>query len=83
VTAAPHGSQHATSATGVQVHWPAFDKAAEDLGASTDEEKASLVGVNRTTLYRWRTGVMRPSLGRALDLAHRLRLDLDQLFERV
>jgi len=60
-----------------------FDRHAEQLGATTDAAKAELIGVDRITLWRYRTGRLTPSLDRAMTIAHRLGCDLHALFPKA
>lgn len=75
----------ATNATSpglrVRIRWDQFDKAAEKLGAMNDSDKARLIGVNRSTMWRYRYGLMSPSLGRAMEIANTLRIKLLRLIE--
>jgi transcriptional regulator with XRE-family HTH domain len=59
-----------------------FDANAERLGATTDAAKAELIGVDRVTLWRYRTGRLTPSLDRAYAIARTLGITVDDLIER-
>lgn len=50
-----------------------------ELGAETDEAKARWLGVNKSTLSRWRRGQMDISLSRAVELANRLGVELSAI----
>lgn len=74
----------ATDATPVvQMRFDLFDEHAERLGAATDAAKAELIGVDRITLWRYRTGRLTPSLDRAMTIAERLGCDLHLLFPKA
>ena len=49
----------------------------------SDQAKADLIGVDRATMWRYRTGKMTPTLDRALAIAEVLGVDLSELIERV
>lgn len=57
-----------------------FDRRCEAKGAYSDAEKAALVGVNRSTLLRFRRGDMGPRLEVARRMAERLEVTVDQLW---
>lgn len=60
-----------------------FDRGAEALGAMSDQAKADLVGVDRSTIWRWRVGHQTPNLDTILSIAMKLDLLVDDLVERV
>ncbi|MES2211482.1 MAG: helix-turn-helix transcriptional regulator [Chloroflexota bacterium] len=60
-----------------------FDAHAEQLGAVTDAAKAELIDVDRVTFWRYRTGRLTPSFNRAMNIASKLGVQLDELFEQV
>lgn len=49
------------------------------LGATTQRTRARLLGVNRTTLWRWRAGRSDISITCAQSLAQRIGLDLNDI----
>lgn len=57
-----------------------FDRRCEELNAATEEQKAALVGVNASTLWRFRQGEMGPRLEVARRFAKALDLTIDQLW---
>ena len=59
-----------------------FDANAERLGATTDAEKAELIGVDRVTMWRWRNGHLTPSLNRAMAIADLFGVPLGDLIDR-
>lgn len=76
-------SRRATDATPtVRMRLDVFDTHAERLGAASDAEKADLINVDRVTMWRYRKGLMRPSLARAMAIAEMLNVSLDELIER-
>lgn len=60
-----------------------FDARTLQLNATTEVDRAQLCGVDRTTLYRIRHGKTTPSLELAMDMASRLGVTVEQLFEQV
>ncbi|HET8682052.1 MAG TPA: helix-turn-helix transcriptional regulator [Micromonosporaceae bacterium] len=85
MSATPSGTQPATDATqpATRLRIDIFDRRAEALGAETDADKARLIGVDRVTLWRYRSGRLVPSLDRAMTIANILGLAVDELFEQV
>lgn len=59
-----------------------FDREAERLGAHTDAAKAKLIDVDRATMWRYRKGILTPSLSRAMAIADKLGVTFDDLIER-
>lgn len=60
-----------------------FDTRCEDLGATTEKDKAALVGVDVTTLHRFRKGSMSPRLVVARRFARRLGVSVDELWSEA
>lgn len=60
-----------------------LDERAIRFGAKTEIELAQHLGIDRTTLYRIRNGKTTPSLELAMDLAGRLGVTVEELFEQV
>ncbi len=60
-----------------------FDRHAAKLGATTDAARAELIGVDRITMWRYRTGRLTPSLDRAMKIADVLGCDLRDLFPKA
>lgn len=60
----------------------AEDKA-RNLGATTNEEIAELLGIGTATLDRWRKGATNIGLNKARYAADRLGLTVDTAFERM
>jgi DNA-binding XRE family transcriptional regulator len=58
-----------------------FDKRCEELGATTEQEKAALVGAAVSTLHRFRKGDMGPRLEVARRFARRLGVNVDDLWK--
>ncbi|WP_435233321.1 helix-turn-helix transcriptional regulator [Micromonospora aurantiaca (nom. illeg.)] len=75
--------QRSDSATppAVRMRADIFDKLAETHGATNDAERARLVGIERTTLYRIREGKVVPKLETAMQIAQRLDVTVEDLFE--
>lgn len=77
-------ARRATDATlTVLMDLTVFDTYAEAKGALDDQAKADLIEVDRVTLWRYRTGRLTPSLGRAMSIARTLGCDFDALFPRA
>lgn len=57
-----------------------FDRRCRELGATTEVQRAALVGVDTATLHRFRKGEMGPRLTVARRFARRLGLSVDQLW---
>lgn len=75
--------QDATVATpAVRLRFDVIDARCAELEASTDVARAELLGVDRTTLWRWRNDRMGVALGTALDLAERLSLPVESITKR-
>lgn len=60
-----------------------FDARTAELGADTEPAKADLCGVNRSTLYRYRTGQTVPSLPAAMQFARHLGLAAADIWVEV
>jgi DNA-binding XRE family transcriptional regulator len=59
-----------------------FDRLAARHGATTQQERANLIGVDRATFIRWRQGYTAPSLDTALRIAEQLGARIDKLWQR-
>lgn len=57
-----------------------FDARCAELGATTEEDRARLIGVDRATLWRWTAGVKKPSLDAISNACTTLDLTRDALF---
>lgn len=60
-----------------------FDELTSRLGATSDVERARLVGVDRATIYRLRLRRFNPSIEVAQRMAQTLGTTIDELFERA
>lgn len=60
-----------------------FDRRCAELGATSEVQRAALVGTNVTTLHRFRKGDMGPRLSVARRFARRLSLSVDDLWSDV
>lgn len=67
------------SATPLRIDPDRYRAAKEGLGF-TDAEIARRAGIDRTTLHRWRQGLVTPELTGAVSLATVLRVPIDELF---
>lgn len=72
-----------SAASPVRLRGDIFDQLTSLKGATTDPERARLVGIDKATLSRWRTRRFTPSLEHALRVAEELGTTVDELFERV
>lgn len=57
-----------------------FDRRCEELGATTEEQKAALVKVNPSTIHRFRKGEIGPRLEVARRIARALNVSVDDLW---
>lgn len=60
-----------------------FNERCEALGAFTEVDKAALVGIGYTDLYRMRKGEFKPRLDRALRIAEILGVTVEQLWPKA
>jgi DNA-binding XRE family transcriptional regulator len=65
----------------VRLRADVFDTLAGHQGAENEGDRARLVGIDRSTLYRIREGEVTPKLETALRMAERLGTTVDELFE--
>ena len=79
-TSAPPES--ATSETW-RLRWDVVSDRCKQLGATTDPERARLMGISRATLDRWRKGTHTPRFIPAKRAADGLGLPSDAMWERV
>ena len=84
------GLMHETSTplTGVtsdiwRLRWDVVKRRCEELGDSTDPERAARMGISRATLNRWRKGTHAPDIRRAYRAETALGLDHAVMWERV
>jgi DNA-binding XRE family transcriptional regulator len=72
----------ASNAPTRRINWKLFDRLTTARGAKTIDEKAALVGVHRSTLFRLKTtdDPLDPSLALASHLAEVLGTKIDRLF---
>jgi hypothetical protein len=82
MAATPIASQPATSATPL-IDFAVFDAKAAEHGATNESARAQLADVDRTTLWRWRTGRQTPGLEVSSRVADRLGISLDELTGRT
>lgn len=60
-----------------------FDRKCAELGALDEKARAELVEVNRSTLWRWRTGVQTPSLEVATRIADKFDITVEELIGKA
>lgn len=77
--AQPSGTD-ATQPT-IRLRADVFDELASKQGATNEIERARLVAVDRTTLYRIRECKVTPTLKVAMQMAERLGVGVNDLFE--
>lgn len=68
----------ATSTVGF--NYELFESRCADKGATTNEQKAALAGVDWSTIWRFRKGDMGPRLEVARQMAENLDTTVDELF---
>ncbi|MCG5460804.1 hypothetical protein MED01_004230 [Micromonospora sp. MED01] len=78
-SAPPEG---ATSETW-RLRWDVVGKRCEELGAVSRNAQAQLMGVPRTTFFRWLKGTHTPNLTASRRAADRLDLPSDEMWERA
>lgn len=80
MSAAPEAQERGKGAT-IQLRNDLFDELTARQGAGNEIERAHLVGIDRTTLYRLRARKYTASLEVAMRMAERLGTTVDDLFE--
>ena len=70
-------------ATAIRLNSDLFDRRAEALGATTEAEKAALVDLDPSTLWRFRRGQIGPRLEVARRMAERLEVTVDDLWPKA
>jgi DNA-binding XRE family transcriptional regulator len=81
MSAAPERDTRAASP--VRLRGDVFDELTAERGATSDPERAQLVGISKATLFRWRNRRFTPSLEQAMAVAAVLGTTVDELFERA
>lgn len=79
----PATTRGAVSETRMVLNLSVYLECAGDLGAHTPQERRALVGVSRTTEWRWMHGVSVPSHSRARAVAATLKTTTRELFPEV
>jgi transcriptional regulator with XRE-family HTH domain len=84
VTASPSAAEGATAATlGARLNFTAIHAQMKQMGlASTDIALAEITGLDRATLWRYRTDNLRPLLETAVRIADALGLPMQDIVER-
>lgn len=83
MSATGSSAKGATVATpAVRLRFDVIDARCAELEATTDVSRAELLGVDRTTLWRWRNDKIGVALATALDLAERLSLPVESITKR-
>ena len=70
------------SATAPRLNFDVFDVECATRGALDDTARGKLVGVDRTTIWRWRNGRQFPSLDVVARIADQFGLPVEHLIER-
>ncbi|WP_018251840.1 hypothetical protein [Salinispora mooreana] len=65
-----------------RLRWDIVNKRCASLGAQTDDERATLMGISRATLNRWRRGID-TTARQERRAAERLGLPRDAMWERA
>jgi DNA-binding XRE family transcriptional regulator len=79
-TTEANGDCRNTAAPGPQLDNDLFDELTAKKGAITDQERADLIGVPRSQLYRYRAGRFSPQLALAMHMAQVLGTSVERLF---
>lgn len=82
MTASLDATDEAPAATPAVVMWfdfAAIDAAAHRRGITTDVELAVFLGLDRSSLYRFRRRQLQPSLATAMRVAERLELTVETI----
>lgn len=80
MNAAPARSSSATPSP-IRLRTDVFDRLAAERGAVNKADMARLVGIDRTTLWRIRERKVTPTSETALQIAQRLGVAVEDLFE--
>lgn len=75
-----YGSCVTAAITQPRMNGELFDERAAALGATTPGERAQLAGVDQSTLWRYRTGRLRPTIDTARLIADRIGVTVDELW---
>lgn len=67
----------------IRLRTDVFDAACAELEANTDVDRSRLCGMSRYNLSRIRNGHIAPSLELAMNMADRLGMKVEELFEQV
>lgn len=70
------------SATPPRLNFDVFDVECAKRGALDDTARGRLVGVDRTTVWRWRHGRQYPSLDAVSRIAEQFEVPVEDLIER-
>lgn len=69
MSATPEALEGATVATPAPINWELFDRRCAELKKTSERARADLIGVDRSTLWRWRTGQANPSVTKVDEIA--------------
>jgi DNA-binding XRE family transcriptional regulator len=73
----------ATPRREVRLDFDVIDRRAAELGVDTPAALAVFLGVNKSTVWRFRNGRMNPGLGTAMHFAARLGLPVEQIAQAL
>lgn len=83
MVAANRAASVASGAAEPRIDFAIFEAKCAEHGATTDVARAQVVGVNRTTIWRWRKGLCAPDLTVATEIAEQFGITLDELTGRA
>lgn len=75
------GTEQRGRSAAVKFDGESFDQRCRELGATTEQARSELAGVERSTLRRYRKGITVPLLPDAIDFASRLGLEVTDLWK--
>lgn len=82
-----HATTRRRRATTLRLNFAPIDRWAESRGAETeaqaDREVATALALDRSTIWRYRHGQLRPSLSAAIAVARLIGVTVDDLVEEV
>lgn len=79
MTATPPAPPRDTGATAPSIRWAVVERECRARGATTDDARAELLGIDRRTVIRWRHGQTSARLATVMQVARVLGVSLDAL----
>lgn len=80
---ATYGPRSGATPATARLRVDVLDRAAKEHGAKNVTEQATFLAVSRSTLSRYRSNQMTPSLATALSMSKALHVSVHELFELV